>query len=158
MSAYYSRSWLTLTAGVDNESDRDISRFHQTSSAFGPRYKPNTGDGYYRLQISDSGLKDNTYFNLHDELKCDSRSSSRLCSRGWTLQEEAHSQRVLNIQHGQTSLRIGNNVYHESGLVPKIKETSFMDIDSTNLGSWIELVADYSQRNLTTPYRQDSHI
>ena len=149
MGAYYGRSWLTLAAGLDSEPDLDPSKFHQNSSIFGPRYKPNTRTGYYRLQISESEPKSTLYFNLQDELKWDNRSSSYLFSRGWTLQEEALSQRFLSFQPRQTSLRIGHNIYHESGFVQKIKETSFIDIDRTDLGSWVGLVEDCSQRNLT---------
>jgi hypothetical protein len=85
------------------------------------------------------------YFNLQDELKWDNRSSSYLFSRGWTLQKEA----LLSFQPRQTSLRIGHNICHESGFVQKIKETSFIGIDRTDLGSWVGLIEDYSQRNLT---------
>jgi hypothetical protein len=54
MGAYYSRSWLTLAAGLDHDPDFAQNGFYQTSSIFGPRYKPGTSAGYYRLQIPES--------------------------------------------------------------------------------------------------------
>lgn len=119
MGAYYGRSWLTLSAGLDSEPDLYPSKFHQTSSIFGPRYNSNTRTGYYRLRISQSEPKSYMYFNLQDELKWDNRSSSSLFSRGWTLQEEALSPRFLSFQPWQTSLRIQHKIYHESGFVQK---------------------------------------
>lgn len=85
MGAYYNRSWLTLAAGLDHDPDLAQNGFYQTSSIFGPRYKPGTSAGYYRLLIPESKTTSTLYFNLHDELKWDNRGSSYLYTRGWTL-------------------------------------------------------------------------
>jgi hypothetical protein len=149
MGAYYSRSWLTLAAGLDHDPDLAQNGFYQTSSIFGPRYKPGTSAGYYQLPMPGSKTISKLYFNLQDELKWDNRGSSYLYTRGWTLQEEALSPRFLSFQPRQTSLRIGNRVYHESRFSQKISDTSFLTIDGLDFDNWTRLVEDYSQRYLS---------
>jgi hypothetical protein len=148
MGAYYSRSWLTVAAGLDHDPEMDETRFHQTSSILGPRYKPDTNAGFYRLRISEANQVSSLYFNLQDELKWDNRGSSYLFSRGWTLQEEALSPQFLSFQPQQTTLRIGKRVFHESGFTQTITDTSFLTTNGLSFKGWTRLVEDYSQRHL----------
>jgi Heterokaryon incompatibility protein (HET) len=149
MGAYYGRSWLTIAAALDSESNPDHGDFWHTSSIFGPRYKDCTRAGYYRLGVSESTIWSSyLYFNMQDELSHDNRGSSYLFSRGWTLQEEALPSRFLSFQPRQTSLRIGDKIYHESGFTQQVSETSFITTDGTNK-TWVGLIEDYTKRSLT---------
>jgi hypothetical protein len=63
--------------------------------------------------------------------------------------QEVLSPRFLSFQPRQTSLRIGNRVYHESGFSQKISDTSFLATGGLGFDNWTRLVEDYSQRYLT---------
>lgn len=87
--------------------------------------------------------------NDQDEVQRDNRAGSLLINRGWTLQEEAQSSRFLSFQPQQTSLCIGDKVYHEDGFIDDISKRGYLNLGNSNFTSWRQVVVDYSKRELT---------
>jgi hypothetical protein len=143
MGTYYSKCWLTIAAGLDDPE----------SGLFGRRYPEGDGIGYYRLKIAlsntqpgDTQTEASIYFTGLDESGWDNRSASLLFTRGWTLQEEALSPRILSFLPRETSLRIEDVVYHESGNYQTALKGGYFNANSPSAPSWTAIVEDYSKR------------
>jgi hypothetical protein len=141
MGSYYGNSWLTIAAALDGEISEGLFR---------PRSGLDLETKYYCLNLSSrDGKSDYIYFTGQDETRIDNRSISLLFTRGWTLQEEALSPRFLSFQPHQMSLRIGDMVYHESGVSQHVNETTYLNASKSAHMSWTQIVEDYSRRYLT---------
>ena len=148
MGSYYSNSWMTLIAGLNDHSD----------GLFGSRYLPEYGPGYYRLPLKAGNEKTlNFYFTgLNDRLRASKVAKSRkgpddplVRQRGWTLQEEVLSGQFLIFEPRQTYLCSADGVFHESGHFQGYRSQRYINMVSSLDFVWAGIVSDYTRRQLT---------
>jgi hypothetical protein len=136
MASYYGDSLFTITGARE-----------KSKGLFGERefYGP-----YCKLDImSEDYRPQSIYFLPHPHVPVRAQgnaflSPSKIYSRGWTLQEDLLSPRVISFEETQTYFRTPMGEWYECGTVKppcKMHDQSF--------DRWLSIVEDYSRRYLT---------
>jgi Heterokaryon incompatibility protein (HET) len=136
MGAYYGSSLLTVLAGRDG-----------SKGLFGERDPPPMPYCKFSLPSGPGPTSVNIYFTLfpHRPRRGISNDSPKIYTRGWVLQEEILSPRLLSFEPTQTYFRTSLVEKYESGSVVE----AFKSKQLLHPGKWSMLVGEYCKLSLT---------